>query len=144
MLAPLKDRSIIQRSTTDVYAADSRLVAENAALKQALRQSRQAQKRAATLTARQIVELTNANFRLNQTAQQLRQRLTELETGQAMLAMGQRLMAMRQENDELAAAAEHLWFLDRTLCAAHRECERLAAERDVALRKLQLRGKRDA
>ncbi len=144
MLAPLKDRSIIRQATKEASAADSRLVAENASLKQALRLARQAQKRAATLSTRQIIELTNANYRLSDRTNQLSQRLAELESGQTMLVMGQRLMALRQENDKLAAAAEQLWFIDRTLRAAHCECERLAVERDEALRRPQLRHKRSA
>ena len=53
-----------------------------------------------------------------------------------MTAMAQRLLALQNENDRLRDASQRLWFLDRTLCAAHRECERLAQERDVTLRHL--------
>lgn len=132
MLAPLKDRSILEREADDAPDA-----AETQALRLALRQSRQAQKRAATLSTRQIVELTNAANRLSEHNRQLQQRLDELENGQTLLALGQQLMALREENDALIAAAHRVWQLDRTLSAAHRECERLARQRDNAVDRLQ-------
>lgn len=132
MLAPLKDRSILEREADDAPDA-----AETLALRLALRQSRQAQKRAATLSTRQIVELTNAANRLSEHNRQLQQRLDELENGQTLLALGQQLMALREENDALIAAAHRVWQLDRTLSAAHRECERLARQRDNAVDRLQ-------
>lgn len=132
MLAPLKDRTILEREP-----AEATLQAENAALKLSLRQARQAQKRTATLTARQIVGLTNEINHLNEVNRLLQARLAELESGQAVIVLGQQLMALRQENDDLTEAAQRLWYLDRTLCAAHRECERLACERDAALAGLQ-------
>lgn len=132
MLAPLKDRSILEREADDAPDA-----AETQALRLALRQSRQAQKRAATLSTRQIVELTNAGNRLSEHNRQLQQRLDELENGQTLLALGQQLMALREENDALIAAAHRVWQLDRTLSAAHRECERLARQRDNAVDRLQ-------
>lgn len=132
MLAPLKDRSILEREADDAPDA-----AETLALRLALRQSRQAQKRAATLSTRQIVELTNAGNRLSEHNRQLQQRLDELENGQTLLALGQQLMALREENDALIAAAHRVWQLDRTLSAAHRECERLARQRDNAVDRLQ-------
>lgn len=131
MLAPLKDRSILERET----GQDETI--ELQALRISLRQARRLHKRSATLAARKIVELTNELNRLSETNRQLKARLDELESGQAMTAMAQQLLALRQENDELAATTQRLWFLDRTLCAAHRECERLARERDAALGCLQ-------
>ena len=53
MLAPLKDRSLIEQESV------ASLVDENTLLRQSLRQSRQMQKRAASLAARKIVALTN-------------------------------------------------------------------------------------
>lgn len=131
MLAPLKDRSMIEQENV------ARLVDENTVLRQCLRQSRQLQKRAASLTARKIVALTNEISRLDELNRQLRARLEELESGTAMTAMAQQLLALQDDNDALRDASRQLWFLDRTLCAAHRECERLARERDVALHHLQ-------
>ena len=139
MLAPLKDRNLIERDSGRQTEAE--LDADNAALKLRLRQARQMQKRTATLSTRKIVELTNENQRLAELNRHLHKRLAELESGVAIVALGQQLMALRQENDELLDAAKGIWFLDRTLCAARRECERLARERDDALDCLQSRGR---
>ncbi len=139
MLAPLKDRNLIERDTG--RRTESALDADNAALKLRLRQARQMQKRTATLSTQKIVELTNENHRLAELNRLFQKRLTELESGEAIIALGQQLMAVRQENDELLDAAKCVWFLDRTLCAAHRECERLTRERDEALSCLQSRSR---
>ncbi len=130
MLAPLKDRSVLEREpAANIDARD----AETLALRLALRDARSAQRRSATMSARKIVELTNETNRLAEFNARLQARIDELENGQAMVALGQQLMALRHENEQMAAAAHRVWFLDRTLCAAHRECERLARERDAAL-----------
>lgn len=137
MLAPLRDRNLIERETGRKPEAD--LHADNAALKLRLRQARQMQKRSATLSARKIVALTNDNLRLAELNRHLHKRLAELESGEAIVALGRQLMVVRQENDALHDAAQCVWLLDRTLCAARRECERLARERDDALDCLQAR-----
>lgn len=137
MLAPLKDRNLIERETGAKTEAE--LHADNAALKLRLRQARQMQKRTATLSTRKIIELTNENHRLAELNSHLQKRLAELESGEAIVALGQQLMSIRQENEDLLEAAKGVWFLDRTLCAARRECERLARERDHALDCLQSR-----
>lgn len=139
MLAPLKDRSILERDDAAEQPAESDLQAENFALKQRLREVRQFQKRTATASTCRIVALTNENFRLAELNRNLQQRIDELESGQAIIGLGQQLMALQQENDELCDAAQRVWFLDRTLCATHHECERLARERDAALARLQSR-----
>ncbi len=133
MLAPLKDRSILARSgCADAPAGDTETV-----LGQALREARLALRQAATQGARQSIALTNEVNRLTEVNRLLLSRLDELENGQVIIALGQQLMALREENDALIAAAHRLWTLDRTLCAAHRECERLARERDSAIDRLQ-------
>ena len=131
MLAPLKDRALIEQESAND------LLDENMALRQSLRQSRQMQKRAASLAARKIVNLTNEIARFEEQNRQLRSRLDELESGVAMTTLTQQLLELKHENEALHAATQRLWFLDRTLCAAHRECERLAHERDRALAHLQ-------
>lgn len=130
MLAPLKDRSVLEREPAPGI---SKQEAETLALRLALRDARSAQRRSATLSARKIIELTNEVNRLAEFNARLQSRVDELENGQAVVALGQQLVALRHENEEMATAAHRLWFLDRTLCAAHRECERLARERDAAL-----------
>lgn len=137
MLAPLKDRSQIERepaSTPDERIA--RLETANAALTSALRQSRQAQKRSATLAARKIVAQANEISRLETMHRTTRQRLEALESGEAIVELGRRLMALNEANEQLIHAAQHVWTLDRTLCAAHEECARLARERDLAINRL--------
>lgn len=132
MLAPLKDRSILARSgSADAPASDTESV-----LRQALRQARLALRRAATQGARQTIALTNEVSHLKEMNRQLRSRLDDLENGQTIVSLGQQLMALRHENDALIAAAHRVWYLDRTLSAAHLECERLARERDSALDQL--------
>lgn len=128
MLAPLKDRSVLEREP-----AIAEHKAEILALRLALRDARSAQRRSATLSTRKIVALTNEVNRQSELNARLQLRVDELENGQAIVALGQQLMALRDQNEQMAAAAHRLWFLDRTLGAAHRECERLARERDAAL-----------
>lgn len=145
MLAPLEDRSLLERDDGDPQrdapfpqlAALTRLEAENAALRKSLREARQTQRRNATLTARQVVAQTNEIYRLGELNAQLQKRLLEYESGLAITRLAQQLMALREANDQLTAAATRVWYLDKTLCAAHRECEHLARERDSALRRLR-------
>lgn len=128
MLAPLKDRSILD-SAPDPDE-------EVHALRLALRRARQAHRRSATLSARRQIELTNRLLLAEERQRQLQFRVDELENGMAITALAQQLLALRAENDELIEAARRIWLLDRTLGAAHRECERLAHERDCALARL--------
>ncbi|WP_428825442.1 hypothetical protein ACLIKD_13265 [Azonexus sp. IMCC34842] len=150
MLAPLEDRSLLERDDGDPqrdppladFPADlepdvARLAAENAALRKALRESRRTQRRNATLTARKVVDQTNEIYRLGELNGQLQKRLAEYESGLAITSLAQQLMALREANEQLTAAATRVWYLDKTLCAAHRECELLARERDSALGRLR-------
>lgn len=136
MLAPLKDRSVIERETS-LEASDAPaladLQAENMALRLALRQARRSQRRTATLTTRQLIALNNEVSRLQQLNLSLQQQSEEYASGQAIVSLGQRLMALEESNAQLRAAAQQLWYLDKSLCAAHHECERLARERDAAI-----------
>ncbi|PKO86238.1 MAG: hypothetical protein CVU18_15935 [Betaproteobacteria bacterium HGW-Betaproteobacteria-12] len=136
MLAPLKDRSVIERDDSPGAADTSQLSdlqAENMALRLALRQARRSQRRNATLTARQIVALNNEVSRLQTLNLSLQQQCEEYASGQAIVSLGQRLMVLEDNNAQLLAAAQQVWYLDKSLCAAHHECERLARERDVAI-----------
>lgn len=121
MLAPLKDRSIIEQEAPELEVSH---------LKLALRQARIQQRRSATLSAKKIIAQENEINRLRQLLDESRRRLFELESGQAIIELGQRLMQLRARNDELVEAARRLWTLDKTLCAARAECQRLADERD--------------
>lgn len=131
MLAPLKDRSVLARASETTALAEMK--AENAMLRQLLKQARKTQKRAATLAATRVAGLDREKRELADANRQLQQRLAELESGQATIALGQQLMQLRSRNQELSACLRQMWALDRNLCAAHRECERLARERDTAL-----------
>lgn len=137
MLAPLKDRSLIEREpaiSADQHIAQ--LEAANAILTSALRQSRQAQRRSATLAARKIVSQANEINRLETLHQTARRRIEALESGQAIIELGRRLMALSETNEQLIDAARRVWTLDKTLCAAREECARMASERDLAVRRL--------
>lgn len=141
MLAPLKDRSLIEREP--LTSADERIAqleAANVALSSALRQSRQAQRRNATLAARKIVAQANEISRLETLHQTARQRVAALESGQAIIELGRRLMALSEANEQLIEAAHRVWTLDKTLCAAREECARMADERDRAIRRLDKDG----
>ena len=144
MLAPLKDRSLIEReSPLSLEERIAQLESENLALRSALRQSRQVQKRSATLSARKIVALTNEVSRLENLRSAARQRIERLESGQAIVELGQKLMALSEANAQLTDAAQRVWLLDKTLCAAHEECARLARERDHAILHLANDSRRD-
>lgn len=137
MLAPLKDRSLIEREPA--ITADERIAqleSANATLSSALRQSRQAQRRNATLAARKIVSQANEISRLETLCRTAQQRVAALESGQAIVDLGRRLMALSEANEQLIDAARRVWTLDKTLCAAREECARMASERDLAIRRL--------
>ncbi|KAB2921168.1 MAG: hypothetical protein F9K30_15060 [Dechloromonas sp.] len=136
MLAPLKDRSVIERDDGQDGGATaplSELQAENIALRLALRQARRNQRRNATLSARQTVALNNEISRLQLLNQRLQQQCDEYASGLAITTLAQRLLELEANNEQLLAAAQQVWYLDKSLCAAHHECERLARERDAAI-----------
>lgn len=137
MLAPLKNRSLIEReSSRSLEERVAELESANKALLNALRQSRQAHKRSATAAAGKIVAQANEISRLETLHQVARQRLEALESGRAIMELGQRLMVLSEANEQLIDAAQRVWLLDKTLCAAHEECSRLARERDQAILRL--------
>lgn len=82
-----------------------------------------------------IAELESTNAALETRCENFRARIAELESGQAIIELGRQLMELKDANEHLIVAAQRVWHLDKTICAAHRECERLASERDnLALR----------
>lgn len=141
MLAPLKDRSILecdpgdpQTDLSDLTPDDRqyllRLEADNEALRSALRHARQSQRRSAQLAARRIIAQVNEINRLGEINTGQRQRLAEFESGQAIIELGCKLVQLSENNHHLCTAAQRVWFLEKTLGAAHAECARLAGERD--------------
>lgn len=136
MLAPLKDRSILEREMPAEAAHLDQLQTDNLNLKSALRQARRMQKRQATLHASASVAQANEINRLQTLLAMAQERIVHLESGQSMIEMGARLVALSEANAQLVEAAQRVWTLDRTLCASRGECLRLANERDEALSRL--------
>lgn len=131
MLAPLKNRSLIEQEVSDSPAQRiAQLLSENLALKLALRQSRQSQKRSTTRSANRILAQTGEISRLESLLTDTKERLAALESGQVIIELGRKLMQIGEMNDQLVKAAHRIWSLDKTICAAHAECERLSRERD--------------
>lgn len=141
MLAPLRDRSVIEQENPEPFLTDApdplaELQTENAALRLALRLARREQRLSATRTAGKIAALENEITRLHAILGESRQRLTDFESGHAIMELGRKLMQVSSINDELTSAAQRLWTLDKTLCAAQEECQRLACERDCLATRL--------
>lgn len=141
MLAPLRDRSVIEQEKPEPFLplnldALTELQAENAALRLALQLAHREQRRSATRAAGKIAAQENEINRLQAIVGETRQRLADLESGHAIMELGRKLMQVSAINAELTSAAQRLWTLDKTLCAAHEECQRLARERDCLANRL--------
>lgn len=134
MLAPLENRALIEREPDDALRA-AELEKENAGLRQALRQARSSQKRMITMHANRNSELGQRIAALEQHCAEQAARISAFESGQAIIELGRQLMELKEANARLVESAQRVWHLDKTICAAHRECERLARECDsLALR----------
>ncbi|MFZ2972331.1 MAG: hypothetical protein WA049_06800 [Ferribacterium limneticum] len=143
MLAPLKNRALLERDDGDPQADLSpqpsdttgrrvaALESEIAALHSALRQSRQTQRRSATISTKKIIAQLNEIDGLKAVVAAQRQRLADFESGQVMIELGHQLQQLSASNDDLSSAAQRVWHLEKTIRAAHAECERLAGERDA-------------
>lgn len=143
MLAPLKNRALLERDDGDPQADLSPLPSDNtgrrlaeleseiAALRSALRQSRQTQRRSATISTRKIIAQLNEIDGLKAVVATQRQRLADFESGQVMIELGHQLQQLSASNNDLSSAAQRVWHLEKTIRAAHAECERLAGERDA-------------
>lgn len=147
MLAPLKNRALLERDDGDPQADLSplpgdktgrrlaELESEIAALRSALRQSRQAQRRSATMSTRKIIAQLNEIDGLKAVVAAQRQRLADFESGQAMIELGRQIQQLSAANSGLSDAAQRVWHLEKTIRAAHAECERLAGERDALVQR---------
>lgn len=143
MLAPLKNRALLERDDGDPQADLSppsvnetsrhiaELESEIASLRSALRQSRQTQRRSATISTRNIIAQRNEIAGLKAIVAAQRQRLADFESGQVMIELGHQLQQLSASNNDLSSAAQRVWHLEKTIRAAHAECERLAGERDA-------------
>ena len=142
MLAPLKNRRQLERDSADpqgdlnLPAAEesashiARLESEVAALSLALRHARRAQRKSATEATRKIIAQDNEISRLNELTARLRQRLRKFEAGQSVIELGCQFQQLGAASSEYDDAQHRVWFLEKTIRAAHAECQRLAGERD--------------
>jgi cell division protein FtsB len=147
MLAPLKNRALLERDDGDPQADLSPLPNDNTgrrvaaleseitALRSALRQSRQTQRRSATISTRKIIAQLNEIDGLKAVVAAQRQRLADFESGQVMIELGHQLQQLSASNNDLSSAAQRVWHLEKTIRAAHAECERLAVERDALVQR---------
>lgn len=143
MLAPLKNRALLERDDGDPQAdlspppsdqTGQRVAAQEseiAALRSALRQSRQTQRRSATISTKKIIAQLNEINGLKAVVAAQRQRLADFESGQVMIELGHQLQQLSASNDDLSSTAQRVWHLEKTIRAAHAECQRLAGERDA-------------
>jgi cell division protein FtsB len=128
VLAPLEDRSILEREDSASELAD---------LRRALRENRRRLRRSAWQSTRQICALNAEIRRLQRERDDCRERLEQLASGVAIVELGQALMRLSANNDRLSAAARRVWQLEKNLAAAHAECARIAGERDSLQRNRQ-------
>lgn len=138
MLAPLKDRSVIEGaeepSTPTMPLCDVQREMED--LRHALRDSRQRLRRGAWQSTRQISLLNAEVIRLQALCTTYEQQLERYSSGVAIIELGQALMRQTNNNERLKSGAHQAWLLEKTLAAAHGECQRLAAERDILAQEL--------
>ena len=153
MLAPLKNRAILEKEPADAPADGNdpddterlkraRLEAEVSALRQALRESRAALRRSATQSAQKLIAQANEISRLKALNAYTAKRLTDLESGHAIIELGRKLIELSEANHSLCGAAQRVWCLEKTIRAAHGEYQRLSSERDALA--LQMHGQRHA
>lgn len=133
MLAPLKDRSILEAegcvSATDV--SPHALKRENEDLRRALRDSRQRLRQGAWESTRQISRLSAEVSQLQTLCTRYESRMDRYASSVAVIELGQALMRISEENERLRESAHRAWLLEKTLVTAHGEYQTLAAERDA-------------
>jgi hypothetical protein len=140
MLAPLKDRSILEIAPADTLFDEpasscditAELFAEIDALKLALRQSRDDQRRSALDSTARIIAQANEISHLQDTNISLKKSLHTLESGVAITQLGQKLMDLSARNDMLSLAVARLSIMEKALNIACRECEYLVDECEIA------------
>lgn len=149
MLAPLKNRAILEKEPADAPADGShpddaerlkraQLEAEVSSLRQALRESRAALRRSATQSAQKLIAQANEISRLKALNAYTAKRLADLESGHAIIELGRKLIELSEANHSLCGAAQRVWCLEKTIRAAHGEYQRLSSERDALA--LQMHG----
>ena len=138
MLAPLKDRSIIEgpaeptSSTTPQCGTKS----EIEDLRRALRESRDRLRRGAWESTKQISHLNAEVTRLQAICSNYEVQLECYASGVAIVELGQALMRLTDNNERLLNSAHRVWLLEKNIDAAHSECQKLATERDTLAQQL--------
>lgn len=134
MLAPLKDRSVLECEA-----------GEGRDLLRLLKESRTRLLRGAQESTRRIVALNNEVSGLSALCASYRQQLADYESGAAIIELGRKLMQLSEKNDALNSGMHRMWTLERTIEAAHAEFEalhveyaRLSRERDALAQELCL------
>lgn len=135
MLAPLKDRSVLELDPGDAQsdAQPSEQQIENEELTFALRESRLALRRSAMISTTKIIEQANEINRLQLLNAALEKRLQALESGETLIQLSQKLMALTTQNEILSQATQRICRLDKALCIARSECDYLVQEYEVAM-----------
>lgn len=149
MLAPLKNRAILEKEPADSSHPDdaeglkcAQLEADVSTLRQALRESRAALRRSATQSAQKLIAQANEISRLKALNAYTAKRLADLESGHAIIELGRKLIELSEANHSLCGAAQRVWCLEKTIRAAHGEYQRLSSERDALA--LQMHSQRHA
>ncbi|WP_161493273.1 DUF2325 domain-containing protein [Zoogloea sp. LCSB751] len=114
-------------------AADTRRLAhlekENAELKGGLKRELAALRRQLAAAEAERAERDT----LRNDIDTLQKRLQCFESGQVVVEMGQRLMALQTSHDKLLATSGRVWELERNLKDIREDAQRIAVERDAAL-----------
>lgn len=139
MLAPLKDRSILEKldveaSTVEEGDVFSPEASELADLRRALKESRGRLRRSAWDSTRQICALHGQINHLESLCRSYEARLGRYASGVAMIEIGQELMRLTENNERLKNVAHRVLALEKQLTSAlaakellSHECDRLAA-----------------
>lgn len=146
MLAPLKDRSIIEPShphqaLLTTPSCDEKMEIED--LRRALRDSRNRLRNSAWQSTRQLSLLNAEVSNLQVHCAKQEARLEHYASGVAIIQLGQELMRLAVNNERLKEGAQRVSWLEKMLQVAHGDYQQLAAERDALVRELaQVKGER--
>lgn len=132
MLAPLEDRGILERGGDEAGAdaMDARMDIGDMPRESLLALCRERDFDWRT-NMRRIAGLSEEVLRLRALCEEQRQQLAAYASGEVIVGLGRRLMALSAANDGLRDAVERERVLRNSLDAARAECRRLVAERDA-------------
>jgi cell division protein FtsB len=120
MLAPLEDRSVLEREEDEADALRREL--------DALRREREFDRR---IGQQRIAALSGELDRLRARCDEQARQIAAYASGEAVVGLGRRLMELSAANEGLRGAAARAGTLQALLAATHEEFRRLAAERDA-------------